>query len=354
MIPTPEHAAIKTLELEGQVRALNDLIEVAQASVSTIDLEELLAAILKSAMNFAEMPAGSVALYDASSGELHLRAHAGLSSAFVSRSSWLLTPGGLTDQLLRRDEILLVQDTAVVNFFNNPLAIEEGIRSLICIPLVTKGVIQGVLYLDDFTPRSFNAERMSLLSVLASFAAMAIDNARLHQETRQMAINDSLTGLFNRRYFDQVLPQEIKRSRRRKKTLSLLLIDADNFKKFNDTHGHLMGDRILTTIGAALTASLRSIDFAFRYGGEEFVVILPETGLKQALKVAERIRLRVMSESRRVLRSTVPDPVTISTGIACYPDDAENGELLVARADQLLYRAKGAGRNRILHCREDS
>lgn len=340
-------------ELEGQVLALIDLIGVAQASVSSIDLDTLLRAILESAMSFTGMPAGSVALYDNRTGLLTLRAHAGLSPEFVARDSWVVTPGGLTDQLLRRDEILFVEDTELTDFFNNPLALHEGIRSLICIPLVTKGKIQGVLYLDDFAPRTFDQSRMSLISLLASFAAMSIENAKLHHETRQMAITDALTGLYNRRYFEKVLPQELERARRYSQPFSILLIDADNFKKVNDTFGHPMGDRVLATIGQTIKKSLRTVDFAFRYGGEEFVVILPEADIKSARKAAERIRVRAIADSRKVLRSDMTEPVTVSIGISSYPRDAADGNALVAVADRLLYQAKGAGKNRIL-VREES
>ena len=346
--PTADCNKCNITELEGQVQALNDLIGVAQASVSSIDLDTLLSAILESAMSFAGMPAGSVALYDNRTGLLTLRAHTGLSPEFVARGSWVVTPGGLTDQLLRQDEILFVEDTELTDFFNNPLALKEGIRSLICIPLVTKGKIQGVLYLDDFAPRTFDQSRMALISLLASFAAMSIENARLHHETRQMAITDVLTGLYNRRYFEKVLPQELERSRRLNLPLSILLIDADNFKKVNDTFGHPMGDRVLATIGQTIKKALRTVDFAFRYGGEEFVVILPEADLESACKAAERIRLRAIADSKRVLRSDMTEPVTVSIGVSCYPRDATDGKALVAVADHLLYQAKGAGKNRIL------
>jgi len=341
-------------KLKSQVQALIDLIVVAQASVSSIELDTLLGSILESAMSFTDMPAGSVALYDKRSRKLTLNAHAGLSDEFVAHDAWTVTIGGLTDQLLRRDEILFVEDTQNIEFFKNPLAVREGIRSLICIPLVTKGVIQGVLYLDDFSPRKFDQGRMSLLSVFASFAAMSIENAKLHMETSQMAITDALTGLYNRRYFDKVLPQELERARRYNLSFSILLIDADNFKKVNDTYGHLMGDRILATIGEAITHALRTVDFAFRYGGEEFIVILPETTIKSARRAAERIRQKVISESRKVLQNEVSSPVTVSTGIACYPRDATDAKALVALADNLLYQAKGAGKNRILVRKENS
>lgn len=335
-------------ELEEQVLALIDLIGVAQASVSSIDLDTLLKAILESAMSFAGMPAGSVALYDNRTGRLTLRAHAGLSPEFVARDSWVVTPGGLTDQMLRQDEIQFVEDTELTDFFNNPLALHEGIRSLICIPLVTKGKIQGVLYLDDFAPRTFDQGRMSLISLLGSFAAVSIENARLHHETRQLAITDALTGLYNRRYFEKVLPQELERARRYNQPFSILLIDADNFKKVNDTFGHPMGDRVLATIGRTINKTLRTVDFAFRYGGEEFIAILPESDIKSACKAAERIRQRVIADGRKVLRSGMTEPVTVSIGVSSFPRDAADGEALVAVADRLLYQAKGAGKNRIL------
>ncbi|MDA8427975.1 MAG: sensor domain-containing diguanylate cyclase [Geobacteraceae bacterium] len=331
--------------LQEQVRALNDLIDVARASVSTIELDALLEAILESAMRFTGLPAGSVALYDNRTGNLTLRAQRGLSPEFVARRSWVVAPGGLTDQLLQHDEILFVEDTQQVDFFNNPLALKEGIRSLICIPLVIKDCIHGVLYLDDFVPRRFDKDRMKLISVLASFAAMAIENAKLHHATCQMAITDALTGLYNRRYFEQVLPQELERARRYKQSFGLLMIDVDNFKNFNDAFGHPMGDRILVTIAKTIEKALRNVDFAFRYGGEELAVILPETSLKSASQIAERIRQRVIADTRKLMRTTSKEPITVSVGVACFPVDGADADKLVVAADDLLYQAKAAGKN---------
>jgi diguanylate cyclase (GGDEF)-like protein len=186
---------------------------------------------------------------------------------------------------------------------------------------------------------------MKLISVLASFAAMAIENAKLHHETFQMAITDALTGLYNRRYFEQELPQELERASRYKQSFGLLMIDVDNFKSFNDTYGHPMGDRILATIALSIEKALRSVDFAFRFGGEEITVILPETSRKSACKVAERIRQRVAKDTKRLMRGSLMEPITVSVGVACYPEDGDDADLLVARADDLLYQAKAAGKN---------
>ncbi len=342
----------KSYELKGQVRALNDLLNVAQASISSLELEPLTQTILKGAMDFMEMPVGRLALYDKRNGRMLLRAHAGLDAERTPRPVWTVTPGGLTDRLLRNNEVFYVEDTETCPVPEEELIAHGKSRSLVSVPLVSKSSIQGLLCLDDFIPRFFDKNRISQILVLASFAAISIENAKFHEETHQLAINDSLTGLNNRRYFDKVLPQEYERAHREGLPFSLMMIDVDNFKLFNDTHGHHLGDRILATIGRVLRRTLRSIDFAFRYGGEEFVVILPDTDLASAHKVAERIRQRVMAESRKLLRAPGDRPVTVSVGISCFPRDAACSMTLLAMADQLLYQAKRAGRNRVLMAEE--
>ncbi|NVN92264.1 MAG: GGDEF domain-containing protein [Desulfuromonadales bacterium] len=338
----------RSYDLKAQVRALNDLIRIAQESVSSLELDSLLQTILRGAADFMEMPVGRLALYDKRNGKMVLRAHIGLENCTVLCNVWTVEPGTLTGQLLRRNEIHCVEDFDQIKDELGDYVAHDAVRSLICIPLVTKRSIHGMLHLYDHIPRVFDKNRISQISVLASFAAISIENAKFHDETHRMAINDALTGLNNRRYFDKVLPQEYERAHRDGLPFSLIMIDVDNFKRFNDTHGHHLGDRILAAIGRVLRRTLRSIDFAFRYGGEEFVVILPETDLDSAHKVAERIRVRVITESRKLLRNQEDPPVTVSMGISSYPRDAACSITLLAMADQLLYQAKKAGRNRVL------
>jgi diguanylate cyclase (GGDEF)-like protein len=166
----------------------------------------------------------------------------------------------------------------------------------------------------------------------------------IYERTERSAITDGLTGLYNHAYFLQALRREIHRSKRHDLKMSLAMFDLDDFKKLNDTRGHLEGDKVLMKASALIKETLREIDVAARYGGEEFAVILPETSASGAFVVAERIRLKIAQFFRR--KAGGPK-VTVSGGVAAYPEDSEALEELIRRADQGLYRSKAAGKNRI-------
>lgn len=339
----------KQESLESQVKALKDLIEVAKAVVSTLDLDTVLQAILTSAMGFAQTPAGSVALYYDAKRELSLHVHSGLTADFVKKERWEVTPGGLTEQVLKAGEIFFIEDTEKTPFFNNPVALNEGIRSLICVPLVFQSRIMGVLYLDDFVPREFDRDKLNLLSILASFAAMAINNATLHKRTKLMAITDSLTGLHNHRYFKQYFKQEMGRAKRYHKPFSIIMMDVDDFKSYNDSFGHATGDELLATLGSLILDTIRGVDVAFRYGGEEFIVLLPETTLEKAILAAERLRDSIQKGTAKRLASGASRGVTISIGVASYPENSDKMDELFNIVDSLLYRAKRCGKNTVYH-----
>lgn len=334
--------------LAQELRGLKDLLSVAQLVVSSLDLDEVLQNILHSAMTIMDMPAGTVALYDEVTGKLELHAHAGLSERFTAHDRWTVKPGGLTYEILDRGELFVIEDTEQATFFNNPLAIAEGLRSLIAVPLKMQRKTVGVLYVDDFKPRRFPQERLELLSILGSFASMSIDNARLHQRTLELACTDGLTGLYNQRQFKKMFQDEVARAARYNKPLSIILFDADNFKKFNDTYGHPNGDIVLQEIARLLRELLRGCDTIFRYGGEEFIALLPETAFHDALRVAERIRIFIETESPRFLnRVTASHGVTVSVGVATFPEDGDSVATLFKTVDDLMYEAKRTGKNRV-------
>jgi diguanylate cyclase (GGDEF)-like protein len=301
-------------------------------------------------MTLMDMPAGTVALYDETTGKLELHAHAGLSEAFTAHDRWAVKPGGLTYEILDRGELFVIEDTGQADFFNNPLAIEEGIRSLIAVPLKMQRKTVGVLYVDDFQPRRFPRERLELLSVLGSFASMSIDNARLHLRTMELACTDGLTGLYNQRQFKKMFQEEVARAARYNKPLSIILFDADNFKKFNDTYGHPNGDIVLQEIARLLRELLRGCDTIYRYGGEEFIALLPETAFRDAVRVAERIRIFIETESPGFLdRITASHGVTVSVGVASFPEDGDSVATLFKTVDDLMYEAKRKGKNKVYY-----
>ena len=332
-----------------ELRELKDVLTVAQVVVSSLDLDEVLQNILVSAMAIMEMPAGSIALYDEESSRLELHAHAGLSESFTSKERWLVKEGGLTYEILDRGDLFVVEDTEAAEFFNNPLAIEEGIRCLIAVPLKIQNKIVGILYLDDFKTRKFQESRLRILNILGSFASMSVDNARLHEQAQVLATTDGLTGLYNHRQFKLMIKEEIARSRRYEKDLGLIMFDIDDFKQFNDSFGHANGDRALVVISDVLKRTLRKSDVSFRYGGEEFVVMLPETGLTPTIDAAERIATAIREESTRFFSDLNSQPITISGGVAVYPEDGENDQELFKIVDDMLYEAKRSGKDRILH-----
>jgi diguanylate cyclase (GGDEF)-like protein len=165
---------------------------------------------------------------------------------------------------------------------------------------------------------------------------------------KEMALKDGLTSLFNHRYFQEMLAVEIARSRRYEKPCSIVFMDVDNFKTFNDTHGHPEGDKLLKKLASILVGSVRCTDVAARYGGEEFVLLLPETPKEGAMKIAEALRAKVEAEPFPGREKQPLGKVTISVGVACYPEDGTDAPSLLAFADQLLYQAKRGGRNRVL------
>ncbi len=221
----------------------------------------------------------------------------------------------------------------------------EGMRSWLGVPLFMYGECEGVVAVQSTRVGAFGVEHQRLLESLALQIAAGLQNAHLYE----LAMVDGLTGLFVRRYLDARMEEEIERSRRYNTPFSIIMLDVDDFKKLNDTYGHLVGDRVLRAIANVIKAQMRGVDTAARYGGEEMAVILPRTEMVGAYNLAERIR-----ESIAELRITTDDDepqalgVTASLGIAAYPESkAQNGEDLVRKADRALYRAKKTGKNRV-------
>lgn len=285
---------------------------------------------------------------------------------YLSRASrnFLESVGGFGERIISGDDVLL-QDQCWALRRGQPHYIRgrsgglrcahvdadapvEGISTL-CVPLVAQGNALGLLHVS--APSSPTADEDNDAAIIISIAeqmGMALANLQLRETLRVQSIRDPLTGLFNRRYLEENLSREMLRCERRRLPLSLLMLDIDHFKRFNDRHGHAAGDALLAHVGQSLRTLVRSEDIPCRYGGEEFTIVMPETDATTAIQRAEEIRQAIAGSS--ILHMGKPlGPITASIGVATAPEDSTDPERLQALADATLYRAKAAGRNRVLH-----
>jgi len=224
-------------------------------------------------------------------------------------------------------------------------------RAYTCLPMMAHGEVLALLHVSrhESTPSDETAAEAhnALLRVFTEPIALALSNLKLRDSLRQQSIRDPLTGLFNRRYLEEALAIEIERAKRNNGPFSIIMLDLDHFKLFNDTHGHESGDTVLRVLGTFLQRHVRGGDIACRYGGEEFTLILPGTSVEAAQQRAEQL-----CEDVRALKvdfnSQILGPLTLSVGVATFPEHGESGEMVLQAADVALYKAKNAGRDRVV------
>jgi diguanylate cyclase (GGDEF)-like protein len=226
------------------------------------------------------------------------------------------------------------------------LLLRDGMRGLVMLPLVAKGEAIGLVELTSRGRPSSDASHITIARTMAHEAAMALDNARLYETARNLADRDPLTGFFNHRYLHERLSEEVVRAVRMRRQLSVVMIDLDDFKLVNDTFGHVYGDGVLVHVAERIRGALRASDVAARYGGDEFALILPETGRDEAARVAERI-LAAFAASPFTDRNRQPFTIGASIGLATHPQDGYSATGLIAAADVGLYDAKELGGNRV-------
>jgi len=249
---------------------------------------------------------------------------------------------GILRGIVSTGKLLRIFDvTKDPNFETNP----EGIRSYMAASMISRGKVIGVMDARSTRMGAFLEQDEKIFSILAGSAALAVENALLHQKTQELTIVDELTDLYNFRYFSNKLRAEIRRAERYHLPLSLIMIDIDWFKRCNDNYGHLFGNRVLQEMASRIKESVRDVDVVCRYGGEEFAVILPQTQKAGAQMIGERIRRRVESAEfvSEVKESKVK--ITVSSGVASYPENGKTTKELIEKVDRALYLAKGRGKN---------
>jgi diguanylate cyclase (GGDEF)-like protein len=339
--------------LRGELQHRTDLAESLKdflERISSNEPEQTYVAILTQAKSLLGAERASLMVLDEDANELVLKAAIGL---LVPREQMARArPGeGIAGQVIESGEPLVVTNAASTRPFGADETRDYKTGSFISYPIIMRGRKIGVLSLTDKTSgKDFNEVDLSLLDLVSPQIAIALERAEWQDRATQfqlMSITDPLTGLLNRRYLEERLTEELNRSLRYNYSMSCLMIDIDDFKKYNDLNGHQAGDAALKITAHCLKAALRSADVACRYGGEEFCILLPQTSLTEAGVIAERMRQRVAETIFPYGKSQPLGVVSISVGISTFARDIDTAEKVIATADRALYRAKHRGKNRL-------
>ncbi|MCW3490419.1 GGDEF domain-containing protein [Dethiobacter alkaliphilus] len=257
----------------------------------------------------------------------------------------MATAGTSLEWVLKHKKVQFEKDLEKERLFKEDETLyKEGIRSAVRVPIWANEEIIGVFILNSKTPNCYTEQDLQVLEPVAEQLAFSLEKYFLFQQVTRLSMTDELTGCGNRRMLRQEMEREIPRADRYGRTLAMLMLDIDHFKQVNDTYGHVAGDHILRDLSRLICDNVRDIDLCIRYGGEEFLVILPETDLDGAVAVAEKIRLLV--EQSVFSAGESEHRITVSVGIAVYPKHAITADELIERADSALYQAKKNGRNR--------
>lgn len=313
---------------------------------TTLSLDTVIRIVVDNVSELVEKSEVSLLyLVEEEAQELALRVACGKSGPISIKSK----RGDIFDiWVLKQRQPLLVSDVGKDFRFNLDLIPEEIKReyiSLIAAPLISEKKVIGVLRVESKELDAYAGDDLRLLAVLADLAATAIGNAKLYHRIEELAITDGLTGLYCHRYFKDRLDEDIIKATRIKQPLSILMLDIDNFKDYNDKYGHIAGDIVLKNIADILELSVEPGDLVARYGGEEFVLILLGKDKTEAQKFAEGLRTKI--ESKIFLLRKLETRVTVSIGGATFPQDSISKDELVRLADGALYEAKKLGRNRV-------
>jgi diguanylate cyclase (GGDEF)-like protein len=333
--------------LQARLTELHTFLTLSQSLAATLNLEELYRLALHLLGRALQVDAYALLLLDEAGERLVLKAAFGL-PAEEALGLTLRRGEGLAGLVAQSGQALLVPDVSAEPRCRAPEALALPRGACLGVPLRRPGrELLGVLTAYRPDPHGFTLGDLDLGQAVAHQVAAALENAQLYQRTKELSTRDDLTGLFNRRHFFDQLEKEVQRARRYRRVFSLLLLDLDGFKGYNDTHGHLQGDEALKEVARLLLASTRRADIVARFGGEEFVVLLPEVPAAGAAVVAEKIRTAVEGYPFAGRHTQPGGRLTVTLGLATYPPDAAGGLELLDLADRAMYLGKQQGGNRV-------
>lgn len=336
---------------DAQLRAdeMTTLYKIGLTLASGLDLDLVLETLYSQCSEILPHDAFLVALYDDETYvmEVPLYKEEGFTQAIAPRN--LRTHPGLVGEVIFGRKTVYLSDALDTELVKNHSMYHVGgsvpVRSFVGVPLIARDHVIGVISMQSYQPDFYDEEQIRLLETIANQAAIAIENARIFKRMKQLAITDSLTGLYTRRHFTSLGQMELERAVRYGHPLAVLMVDIDFFKQVNDTRGHSVGDQVLQAVAATCRSELRQSDIIGRYGGEEFAIILPQTSPEGAYATAERIRSLVELNPISTTRGKIF--VTASLGLVVMDDKLTSLELLLDCADRAMYTAKRSGRNQV-------
>ncbi|MCP4746588.1 MAG: sensor domain-containing diguanylate cyclase [Desulfobacteraceae bacterium] len=325
---------------------LIDCVEVGKAITSELDPDKLLSTIMDKVSKLLPSEIWSLLLLDEKTQELKFEISINLEIEKIKNFRFPLGKG-VAGQTALQQKLIIIEDVKNCDFFDRNVDHFSGhnTESLISVPILYGGRTLGVL--EVINPKSINPTIISLLTLLADYIAIAIENTRRFKRMRDMAVKDNLTGLYNQRYLYQSLKKLILASESTGNPLSLIFLDMDDFKFVVDNLGHINGSRTLREVGKRIAQCLTRPEFGVAYGGDEFVVVLPDTNRKKAAKIADKIR-QVMKAEPYLIQWGYQVNITASFGVATFPEDAQDSTELLAYADKAMFRAKNTGKDAVL------
>jgi diguanylate cyclase (GGDEF)-like protein len=329
------------------------LTEVGKALTSNLQHQEVLGAIMRSLTQLMKPRNWSLMLLDAETDELYFEVVVGEAAEKIKHLRVKVGEGIAGWVAAHRRSVVVpkvADDPRFANRFDEHTKFQT--HSIVCVPLICRDQVLGVIELirDESDAEPFNDDDLYILNPFADFAAIAIDNARTFRRVEVLTVVDEWTQLYNARFLEQSLKDEVLRAKRYNHPLSLVFFDLDRFKTVNDTWGHSVGSALLATVGKILRETVRETDRAIRYGGDEFVIVMPETDQAGAVVIANRLREAL---------SLAPPPqpgvafkLTASFGVATYPSDGDDARTLLDAADRAMYVGKAKGRNVVVVAQE--
>jgi diguanylate cyclase (GGDEF)-like protein len=343
-------------ELESRSRFSESLQHFLER-ISSDDPGKTYHSIISNSKDLLKSDRASIQVLDEATNELILKAAIGLKTDPSSVSNMRMGEG-VSGEVMETGKALMIADIASSGITPAPADRLYKTSSFISYPIIIAGRKIGVLNVTDKSEGgAYDDVDLSLLEIIGPQVALALERAEWQEratEFQLMSITDPLTGLPNRRYLEERLTEELNRSKRYDYQMSFLMIDIDDFKAYNDNNGHQAGDLALQITAHCLKAALRSADVASRYGGEEFCILLPQTGMSEAGTIADRIRQRVATTHFPHGKLQPLGRVTVSIGVSTYSEMVNSAETIIAAADRVLYSAKNLGKDRVEFYREES